>query len=93
MNAWEYDHFNKAVCRIEQLLLEIKKQGEHQMSELDDRITTIQTAVAQLGTDLTAAIADLKAKIGAGQPTDAQLSALDAIATSLTSLDTQAKAE
>ena len=63
------------------------------MGILDDKITALQTAVSQLGTDLTAAIADLKAKIAAGGPTSDQLAALDAIATSLTALDTQAKAE
>lgn len=63
------------------------------MAALDDEITALKAAVAQLGTDLTAAIADLKAKIAAGGPTADQLAALDAIATSLTALDTQAKAE
>lgn len=63
------------------------------MSALDDKLAAVQAAITQLGTDLTAAIADLKAKIGTGEPTTAQLAALDAIATSLTNLDVQAKAE
>lgn len=63
------------------------------MAALDDKIAALQAAVSQLGTDLTAAIADLKSKIGAGEPTADQLAALDAIATSLTALDAQAKAE
>ncbi len=63
---------------------------EAQMSALDDKTAAIVTAVTQLGTDLAAAIADLKANSGA--PTTAQLAALDNIATSLTSMDATVKA-
>lgn len=68
------------------------KHMEAIMAELDDKIAAINAAVAQLKTDLTAAIADLKSKIGT-PVTPEQLAALDAIATSLGALDTQAKAE
>ena len=66
------------------------------MSQLDDlnaKITAVQATITQLGLDLTAAIADLKSKITAGQDLSAPLAALDAINTSLSNLDTQAKAE
>jgi len=79
-----------------ELLAEIKKMEVQTMTQLDDlntKIATIQTSISTLGTDLTKAIADLKAQIAAGQDLTAPLAALDAVATSLTSLDTQAKAE
>lgn len=59
------------------------------MSALDDKTAAIKAAVTQLGTDLTAAIADLKSNTGA--PTPEQLQALDDIATQLTGLDTTVK--
>lgn len=71
------------------ILKELRKV-ENQMAALDDKITAIQTAVSQLGTDLATVIADLKAS---GQaPTADQLAALDAIVSSLQGLDTTVKA-
>lgn len=61
------------------------------MSALDDKTAAIVAAVNQVGTDLAALVADLKANNGA--PTAAQLSALDNIVTSLTSLDTTIKSD
>lgn len=84
---------------LHEVLREIKHTKEKLMGIAEDlqaKIDVINTNIATLGTDLTAAIADLKAKIvAAGTPIDvtAQLAALDGIATSLSSLDTQAKAE
>ena len=93
MNAWEFNHFDKRLERIEQILLEIKQQGEKTMAQIDDlnaQITAVTTAVNQLGTDLTASIADLQAKItAAGTPIDlsAQITSLQGIATQLTTMD------
>jgi hypothetical protein len=76
------------------ILTRLDKLQEVLLSALDDKTLAIQTAITQLGTDLTKVISDLRAAIAAGgPPTAAQLAALDAIATSLTTLDTQAKAE
>lgn len=61
------------------------------MSALDEKITKIEGAVTQLGTDLTQEIADLRAAGAA--PTDEQLARLDAIAAKLLSMDVEAKAE
>lgn len=61
------------------------------MSALDDKTAAIVAAVTQVGTDLATLVADLKANGGA--PTPAQLSALDNIVTSLTSLDATIKAD
>lgn len=72
------------------------KETKMQIDDLNTKLATVQTAITQLGTDLTAAIADLKAKIaaaGTGPDLTAQLATLDTIAASLGSLDTQAKAE
>lgn len=55
------------------------------MSQLDDKLTTVEGGVTKLGTDLSALIADLKANGGA--PTPAQFTRLDNIAIALTSLD------
>lgn len=71
----------------------VLKQMEANMATLDDKITAINAAITQLSTDLNQAIADLKAAIAAGGPTTAQLSALDAIAASLGSLDTTVKSD
>lgn len=60
------------------------------MSALDDKTAAIKTIVTQLGTDLAAVVADLKANNGA--PTAAQLQALDDIATQLTGEDAAVKA-
>lgn len=75
---------------LHKILHKLQKQEAH-MSALDDKIATIVAAVTQLGTDLGTLVADLKANNGA--PTPAQLSALDGIVTSLTSLDTTVKSD
>ena len=64
-----------------------------QLDDLNTAITGIQDSLTQLGTDLTAAIADLKAKIAAGQDLSAPIAALTAIASQVGTLDAQAKAE
>jgi hypothetical protein len=76
------------------ILTRLDKLQEVLLSALDDKTAAINAAITQLGIDLTKVIADLRAAVANGQaPTPAQLAALDAIATSLTTLDTQAKAE
>lgn len=99
MNSWEYDHFNRAVQRIEHLLLEIKKQGETQMAQIDDlnaKITALGTgldnlgaALAKVATDAAKSFADLKAAIQAGATgTDltTQLQAMDSNIAKLSAL-------
>lgn len=74
---------------LEPVLQKLQQEETH-MAEIDDRLAAIVAAVAQLSTDLTKAITDLKV----GQPlTQAQKDAFDGILTSLGALDTQAKAE
>ena len=65
---------------------------EAQMAALDDKITAIQSVIAQVQTDLAKLIADFHASSGQA-PTAAQLAALDKIASDLGVVDTQAKAE
>jgi len=77
---------------LEPVLHKLKQTEEH-MSALDDKTAAIVAGLATLKTDLEAAIADLKSKIGSGEPTADQLAALDAIAASIGSLDAEAKAE
>ena len=97
MNVWEFDHFDKRMDRIERLVLEIKTQGEKTMAQIDDlntQIANVTAAVNQLGTDLTASIADLQAKIAAaGTPIDltSQIASLTTIAGQLTSMDASDK--
>lgn len=93
MEIYEWERLNQRFDHLEKMLHELKKQGEHTMAALDDKITAIQTGLSQLGQDLTKAIADLKAQIAAGGPTADQLAALDAIAAKVSDLDAQAKAE
>lgn len=74
-------------------VLEQLRKGEKQMAKLDEITAAIKTAQVQLGTDLNAAIADLKAQIAAKQePTAEQLQALQDVADSLTGMDTDVKA-
>jgi hypothetical protein len=64
-------------------------------ADLDAALNTVGTAVNQLGTDLTAALAALEAKIAAaGTPIDltAEIAKANSIATQLTNLDASAVA-
>lgn len=64
-------------------------------ADLDNAITAVQTAVNDLGTQLTQAIADLEAKIaGSGSTIDfsPEVTSLQNIATGLANLSTQVKA-
>ena len=93
MTPWEFLHFDKRLERLEQMLIEIKNKETIIMSQIDDlntQIAAVTTAVNQLGTDLTASIADLQAKLAAaGTPVDltAPIASLTAIATQLTTMD------
>ena len=62
-------------------------------ADLDAALASVTTAVNQLGTDLTAAIAALEAKIAAaGTPIDltTEIAGLQAVATEATNLDAAA---
>lgn len=64
-------------------------------ADLDAALTTVETAVTKLGTDLSSAIKDLEAKIAAGSPTvnlSAEVTRLQAVATSLGTFDASATA-
>ena len=93
MNSWEYDHFEKAVQRIERLLLDIKKQGETQMAQIDDLNAAIQSEDVEINdilpvvTKIQADITTLLAKVAAGgTPTDltTQIQAIQSHVSSLT---------
>lgn len=81
MKTWEFHHFNEQMKRIERHLLELKKQGEHTMAQIDDlnakldavssALDGVTTGLSTLKTDLDKTLADLAAKIAAGAtPTD-----------------------
>lgn len=93
MEIYEWERLMQRFDRLEKMLHELKKQGENTMSALDDKTAAIQAALAQLKTDLETALADLKAQIAAGGPTEAQLAALDDIVASINAIDTEAKNE
>lgn len=90
-------------CCEHQMLHEILKKLEALMGLNEDLLAKQQAAndaLTQLGTDLTAEIADLKAKIvaasgGAITPDQATalLAGMDSIIAKVGTLDTQAKAE
>lgn len=100
MTSWEFDHFNKVLQRIEQMLLDIKLQGEKNMAQIDDLNTAlenVQTALdgvtatlAQATADANKSFADLAAEIKslqAGNSTPTDLTApLASAATALTKL-------
>jgi hypothetical protein len=86
MNWEDREHFDKQFQAVFKLLTAIQKQGEKQMAALDDKTQAIVTLVVKIGTDLANLITDLKNN--SGQPTTAQLQALDDIATKLQGVDT-----
>jgi hypothetical protein len=84
--------------RIENLLLEIKKQGDLIMAQIDDlnaAIANLQAQTTELGTDLAAAIADLQAKIAAagnaGPDLSGPITAILAVSSKLSAIDTADK--
>ena len=94
VDNWTFNYFDTRFNTLQKILLEIKTQGDTIMATIADLLTVItglQTTVNQLGTDLTASIADLQAKITAGTDTAPAIAALQAIATQLTTLDTSSK--
>jgi hypothetical protein len=85
---------------LQPLLEQLKITEGKTMAQIDDlnaAVASLQTTVNTLGTDLTASIADLQAKlaaaIAAGTPPDLSgpIANITAIATQLTSLDSTSK--
>lgn len=73
---------------------EMEKKIMAQIDDLNTEVAAVKTAVGQLGTDLTAAIAKLEAEIAAaGTAVDltGPIADLKAVADSLTALDTTTK--
>lgn len=98
MNSWEYDHFNRAIERMIGLLIEIKKQGETTMAQIDDLNTAIQAEDVELSdlsasiTTINADITKLLAAVAAGAtPTDLtnQITAIQAHTAALTTAVSQ----
>jgi hypothetical protein len=72
---------------------QLRKGQMANQADLDTALASIETAVQKLGTDLQKTLSDLAAKIAAGStPADLQpeVDRANAIATSLTSFDTEA---
>ena len=64
-------------------------------ADLDAALTTVETAVTKLGTDLTSAITDLEAKIAASGSTvdfSPEVARLNTVATNLGAFDASATA-
>lgn len=102
MDNWTYSHFDKRLDRIEQHLLDIKKQGEKTMAQIDDlnaaitaedgQVTAMQAVLVKIGADIDA----LLAKIAAGGTTTdltAQIQAIQSHVSALTTANAQLVAD
>lgn len=95
---WTFHHFTKALERIEHVLLEIKRQGEKTMSQLDDlnaaiqaedgQITAMQASLTKVATDIDALLAKVAAG-GTAADLTAQIQAIQAHVASLTTANQQ----
>lgn len=61
---WTFNHFEKRLDRIEQHLLDIKRQGEKTMAQIDDLNAAIQAEDVQVST-LAASITKIDSDVDA----------------------------
>lgn len=105
IDNWTFNYFREKLETIERLLIEIKIQGENNMSQLDDlntKITAVGTGIDNIGTalatataDIVKAFTDLKAAIaagGTGPDLTTQNQALDSAIAKLADLSTAVSA-
>lgn len=102
MKSWDFFHFEKRIDKIEQILLELKKQGETTMAQIDDLNDAIKAEdveVSDLAASITKIDADVDALLAAAQagatPTDltTQIQAIQSHTSALATAVAQLTAE
>jgi chromosome segregation ATPase len=93
IDNWTFDYFRKKLEAIERKLVELKKQGETQMAQIDDlnkaindedvELTTVMASIKKIASDVDALLAKIAA---GGTPADltAQITAIQSHLASLT---------